>query len=61
MVTAAERSWYDTSIHVVQPTCQVLDDCCHVDGRPHADAILVCPGAQVPHHPSHREDDARPG
>ena len=43
------------------PTCQVLDDRCHVDRRPHADAVFVRASAQVPHHPPHREDDARPG
>lgn len=42
-------------------TCQVLDDRCHVDWRPHANAVFVRAGAQVPHHPPHREDDPGPG
>ena len=41
-------------------TCQVLDDGCHVDRRAHADAVLVCAGAQVAHHPAYGEYDARP-
>lgn len=42
-------------------TCQVLDDRRHVDRSPHADAVFVRTGAQVPHHPPHGEDDPRPG
>lgn len=43
------------------PTCQVLDDCCHVDGCTHADAVFVRASAQVPHHSPHRKDDTCPG
>lgn len=42
-------------------TCQVLDDSCHVDRRPHANSVFVRASAQVPHHPPHREDDTSPG
>lgn len=50
-----------TANPVLLHTCEVLDDSCHVDRSPHADAVLVCAGAQVPHHPPHGEDDPRPG
>lgn len=51
---------YSTVPGVQVPTCQVLDHGCHVDGRAHANAVLVCPPPQVPHHPAHREDDPGP-
>lgn len=47
--------------HAALPTCQVLDYCSHVDWRPHADAVFVRAGAQIPHHPPDGEDDPSPG
>lgn len=48
----------DPRVHI---TCQVLDDCGHVDGSTHADPVLERPFLQVPHQPAHREDDPGPG
>lgn len=41
-------------------TCEVLDDSCHVHGRPDPDAVLVCAFLQVAHHPPHGEDHPGP-
>lgn len=60
-VTCTETVAYGTWIMWCQPTCQVLYDCCHVDRCPHTDAVFVCAGSQVPHHPPYREDDTCSG
>lgn len=58
--TEAEHVSHAAQCSGTNSTCQILNDCRHVDWRPHANAVLVRSSPQVPHHPAHWEDDACP-